>query len=343
MLPVAIDISDSIIRLVALERHGRKWLLPIRAEIPVAPGLIVDGNIQQHNEVVALVKSLVSASGVKSKLIRFALPERHSFVKLYSLDQQKNQSVDEAIRTMLPQDIPYNLDEVYWDWQRIVRSNSLGQPQVLVGAAPKSTVDEYLHLFRDAGLRVAIAELESIAIARAVLGPQPPDDTRILLDLGRSRSTLILVDRGVVQFCSTILYAGRELNQFIADELHITREQAERAKTLFGLDPKRGHGLLRTVLMPHVDALAEAVGKVETYFQEHFVDHRPIATVQLTGSGAMMRNIDTELQQRLQQTVVTAPSWIGQQLRQSNPDLPTDLDYTFTTALGLALHHWLAA
>lgn len=341
MVPVAIDISDSIIRLAVLERHGRSWRLPVRAEIPVPPGAIVDGNIEQHNDVVQLLRTLITAAGVKSKIVYFALPERHTFVKLYSLDPSRNQSPEHYIATVLPQDIPYQLEEVYWDWQRIVRPNSLGQTQLLVGAAPKSTVDEYVQLFRDAGLHLQVAELESVAIARALLGPQPPDDTRILLDLGRSRSTLILVDRGVVQFTSTVRYAGRELNQFIADELRITPEQAERAKSLFGLDPKRGHGLLRQVLLPHIATLADAVSTLETYFQEHFVDHRPITTVQIGGSGALMRGIDHELQQRLNHPVVTAPSWISQQLRQSMSDLPGDIDYTYSTALGLGLAHWL--
>lgn len=340
MTQVAIDISDTIIRLVALERHRRSWKLKVRAEISVPAGLINDGDIKHPDEVSQLLKSLVAAAEIRTREMSITIPEHHTFVKLMSVPADSGKDLAPAIAAELTQHIPYDLAEVYWDWYRVAQPNSLGQPQVLIGAAPRRIVDEYLKLGTLAGLDVTNAEIESIVIARSVLGPQPPDDARIILDLGRTRSTLILVDRGIVQFSSTIRYAGRELNQFIADELHISLEQAERAKTLFGLDPKRGKGLLRQALAPHIDAIADGVANVEEFFQAHFVDHRPISIIQLTGSGALLRNIDVELQTRLDQQVIISPSWIYQQLVKNNPDLPIELGYTYSTVFGLALRSW---
>jgi type IV pilus assembly protein PilM len=337
MLPVAIDISDTLIRLVTLERRGRGLRMHVRADIVVPDGYIVDGDIKQPAAVTELLQSLINAADPKAKSVEVALPERHTFVKLISLPADNTQPLEQAVTTALSQHIPYTPDEVYWDWSKTNRLNSLNQPQALIGAAPKTTVDEYLHLFQSVGLRVDAAEIESVAITRAMFGPQPPNDTRLVLDLGRTRSTIILVDNGVVQMSSTLRYAGRELNQFIADELHITNEQAERAKTLFGLDPKRGKGVLRAVLAPHIDAIADAIADVEAYFQEHFIDHRPITHVHCTGSGALIRGISDELQKRLDQSVIVEPSWAFSTLLQKQPDLPTELGFTYTTVLGLAL------
>lgn len=341
MARIAIDISDTLIRLVSLERSGRKWKLPVRAEIAVPPGYIDDGDIKHPAEVSHLLASLVSASGIRNRSVTFALPERHTFAKLISLPTDAPTDITQAVQQSLVQHIPYDISEVYWDSYSTGRVNSLGQQQILIGAVPKTTVDEYIKLFEGVHLHVDDAEIESLAITRAMLGPQPIDDARIILDLGRTRSTLILVDHGVVHFSSTLRYAGRELNRFIADELQLSDEQAERAKALFGLDPKRGKGLLRSVLAPHIDAIAEGVADVEEFFQEHFVDHRPITTIQVTGSGALLRNIDRELQDRLEQQVVVTPSWIVQQLQKTARNIPPELGYTYTSVLGLALHRWL--
>lgn len=338
MTRFAIDLSDTIVRLTQLERRRRSWRLHLRAEIQVPLGLIDDGDVKKPNEVTQLIKALVSAASIHGHDVSITLPERHTFVKLISVVPESDRRMDEAVSTALTQHIPYALDEVYWDWSRVERPNSLGQPQAIIGAAPRATVDEYLRLFSKAGLRVSMAEIESVVMARAVLGPQPPDEARIIIDLGRTRSTLILVDRGIVQFSSTLRYAGRELNRFIADELHITDQQAERAKVLFGLDPKRGRGLLRSVLAPHIDALGDAVAEVEAFYQEHFVDHRPVTAVQLTGSGALLRGIDDELRERLDQTVIVEPSWIYGQLAVTTRDLPIELGYTYTTVFGLAMN-----
>lgn len=340
MIPVAIDISDTIIRLVALEHRGRAWKIKVQAEIPVPAGLITDGDVQQPEQVVALLKSLVAAADTRAKEVAMSLPERHTFVKLISLPADSRGHLEDTIATALTQHIPYSVDEVYWDWHLIDRKNSLGELQALIGAAPRTTVDEYLGLFGQAGLQVDEAEIESLAVVRALFGPEPPDDTRIVVDLGRTRSTIILVDHGVVQFSSTLRYAGRELNRFISDELHISAEQAERAKTLFGLDPKRGKGLLRTVLAPHIEAIADGINGVENFFQEHYVDHRPVTKIHLTGSGALLRNIDVELQSRLKQEIIINPSWIFTELSKSHHDLAPELGYTYTTVFGLAARPW---
>jgi type IV pilus assembly protein PilM len=243
----------------------------------------------------------------------------------------------------MTQHFPYSPDEVYWDWRRMGRQNSLGQTQVLLGAAPRTTVDEYMHVLTEAGLKVDVAEIESLAIARALLGPTPTDETVIVVDLGRTRSTLILVEHGIVQFSSTLRYAGRELNQFISDELHITSEQADRAKKLFGLDPKRGKGLLRRALLPHIQSIADGIADVESFYQEHYTDHRPIQRILLNGSGALLRGIDTELQTLLDHPVEVTQSWIYEQLRQRDPGLPTDVGFTYTTVFGLALQPFFPA
>lgn len=342
MLTTAIDLSDTIIRLAQLTQHHGKWKLHLRAEISVPIDYIDDGELKHPREVSQLLTSLVKAAGGHGRNVLITLPERHTFVKVIALPASESKNLDEVIATSLTQHIPYDADEVYWDWHQSNHINSLGQTQVLLGAAPRTTVDNYLQLYTNAGLRVTAAEIESVVIARAMLGPMPPNDARIIIDLGRTRSTLILVDSGVVQFSSTLRYAGRELNRFIADELHITDTQAERAKKIFGLDPRRGRGLLRTILLPHMDALSAAVTEVEDFYQEHFIDHQPVTTVQLTGSGALLRGIAPELRQRLEQNVVVQPSWIYQQLVASSPDIPLELGYTYTSAFGLAMNTGLA-
>lgn len=343
MLPVAIDISDTLIRLVALEHRGRSWKLDVRAEIHVPEGVIKDGDVQQAEQLTELVRALVEAADIRVKGVTINLPERHTFVKIINQPEDGGQDLQQAVAGALSQHIPYSPDEVYWDWQRLTQTATQTQPQILIGASPRVTVDQYIDIFFQAGLRVDAAEIESIAIVRALFGPIPPDNARIVIDLGRTRSTLILVDHGIVQFSSTLRYAGRELNSFIADELRISPEQAERAKALFGLDPKRGKGVLQSVLTPHIDAIADAIAEVETFFQEHFPEHPPISKLHLTGSGALLRNIDIELQSRLQQTVVVEPSWIFSELFKVDPELPPELGFTYTTVFGLAARSWLTS
>ncbi|MBI5467313.1 MAG: pilus assembly protein PilM [Candidatus Kerfeldbacteria bacterium] len=337
MASFGLDISDSVLRLAVVEKTRHGWRLPVRAEVELPAGAITDGDIIQPDVVVEATQNLYRAAGVKHFRVAISIPERHTFVKLIAPTNDSGGTTDERIAAAIVQDLPYSIEEVYWDWHDLQKKNSLNQDLYLVGAAPKSTVDSYLKVMKLAGLEVERLEIESLAIARALFGLASPADTRIILDLGRTRSTLILVEHGVVQFTSTVRYAGRELNRFIADELHISEAQAEKAKALFGLDPRKGKGLLRRVLAPHLDVIAETVKKFEQYYTEHFVDHSPVTAVHVTGSGALLLGIREELQRALNHEVVVEPAWVYQQFHQLDDTLPADIGYTFTTAFGLAL------
>lgn len=339
MLPFGLDLSDAMIRLVVLDRRRGVWRMPIRAEIPVPEGLIVDGEIKNPGATVELLHQLLQAAGQKLRQAIVALPERHTFLKQLTVPANQANSLTTAIHDEAGLHIPYAWDDVYHDWILLDRGDNPDHHDILFGAAPKSLVDGYLSVLDQAGIQTVKLEIESLAIARACY---PPGLTgaQLLLDLGRTRSTVILVHDGAVLFSATIRYAGQELNRFIADTLRITPAQAERAKTIFGLDPARGKGVLRKVLLGQLVVLVEKISEVIEYYREHIPNHPPIDVISITGSGATLRGIDQELGALLKQRVELRPAWVFEQLhlpdRQTLPELP----FTYATALGLALENF---
>lgn len=334
-----LDISDSFIRLAVLERRHDQFRLPVRAEIPVPAGAVVDGELREPTQVTALLRQLFDAAGLRDRRPIVSLPERHTFIKLVPLDlnDASPAAVDKALQDVAEQHVPYPLEETTYDWQVLPKRNSLGQLQVLLGVAPKTLVDSYLQVLDQAGLDPLSLGIESIAMARATFRPRQTPGSHILLDLGRSRSTLTLVQDEVVQFSTTVRYAGKDLNHFIRDALGITDQQAEQAKSLFGLDPSRGKGVLRRVLLPQIDTLAKKVQELEDFYNEHYIDHQPIQHVALIGSGAMLRGIDQELGQRLSQPVQLQPTWVYEDLQRRDSSTPAEIGLAYATAIGLAL------
>lgn len=332
-----LDISDAWIRLALLERRGQRLHLPIRGEIPVRAGLIVDGEIQNPQQVSALLKELIKAAGIRNRQAFVSLPERHTFIKMITLPPDHASSITQAVRDEAIHHLPYAWDEVYFDWSILPAAEDQSDVKALIGAAPKTLVDTYLTVLESSEIEPLGMEIESLAIVRATFRQQSMKGASILLDLGRTRSTLILLQNGNVLFSATVRYAGKELNRFIADELKITEEQAERAKHIFGLDEHRGKGLLRKVLGPQLDELVKKIHEVEGFYEEHMVDHEPVHQIILTGSGALMRNIDHELSQRLERPVVIQPSWVFEDLKRGDDQADPTIGLTYTTAFGLSL------
>ncbi|MBI3573324.1 MAG: type IV pilus assembly protein PilM [Candidatus Kerfeldbacteria bacterium] len=339
MTAFGLDISDTLVRLAVLEKRGAQFFLPVRAEITIPPEVIVDGEIRQPTVAAHLLAQLVKASRARTKRAIVSLPERQTFLKLISLPADRGVT-EASVQAEASQHIPFAPGEMYFDWYLLPQKNSLGERQVVIGAAAKTLVDAYLSVLHDAGIETMSIEPESLSLVRAIWQKGQQSDAAIVLDLGRTRSTIILVRDEIVRFSVTVRYAGKDLNRFIADELKISDDQAEKAKKIFGLDPRLGRGVLYKVLSPQMDILAEKIRDVESFYVEHFIDHRPIKEVTLTGSGAMLKGIDQQLSQRLNQTVVIHPSWVYQQLRAHDPSLPIDVGLGYTTAFGLALKNF---
>lgn len=336
MQPFGLDISDAMIRLVVLEKKRQGWRMPIRAEIAVPEGIVTDGEIKNPGTLADLLRQLVAAAGPPARVANVALPERHTFIKQLMVSADQPDALEQAVQTEASQHLPYVWEEVYHDWQALGPPDSDGRRQILFGAAPTSLVDSYLSVLDQAGIEAARLEIESLAVARACL-PDSETGTHLLLDLGRTRSTVILVHRQAVIFSATVRYAGKELNRFIADSLHLTLPQAERAKAIFGLDPERGKGILRKVLAPHVDVLVAKIKDVLAFYQEHVTDHPPISSVGITGSGAMVRGIEQALSTRLERPVVQRAAWVYAKLNLNDRQPAPELPYTYATAFGLAL------
>lgn len=340
--PFGLDISDSLIRLAMIERTRAGWRLAVRGEIAVPKGWIEDGEIRKPDDLNLLIGQLLKAAGPKIKQAVVSLPERHTFLKLITLSDASQNSLAESVKIAASQHLPFAWEEMYCDWAVLPEKNSLRQTQVMVAAAPRSLVDTYISVLSGLNIEPVSYEIESLAIARATLTKEQLRGTYIILDLGRTRSTLMLVQKGIVKFSTTVRYAGNALDEHIAKELNISPTQASKAKTLFGLDPIRGKGILRQVLAPAIDQLAKKVAEAEDFYREHGEEHQPINGILLTGSGALLREIDQELAARLQHSVAAQPAWIVEELGRTDPGIAPDLGFTYANVLGLALQSFVA-
>jgi len=330
MRHLGLDMSDTVIRLVALERHGHHVRLPVHGDIPLPVGAIVDGDILNQEAVVEAIRSLVAAAKPKTKSVSAALPERHSFLKVLPISGDGPIN-DNTVLAEAAQHIPYQIEDVYTSWQLLPSQPT--KRQVLFGASPKEVVDLYLSTLRQAGLDVLRLELESIALTRALL-PEDQSSAVIILDLGTTRSTISLVANGLVRFTTTLRYGGKDLDTYIAESLSISPDQARKAKTLFGLDEQRGKGLLAKVLKPQLELLAKEILKVSTYAQQQLATDG-VSQVYLTGSGALIRGMAEALREHVSVPVNAQPVPLVANLP-SAPDAD-ELSYTYATAIGLAL------
>ena len=111
----AIDISKNTIRLLKLEKQDNAFT--------------INGAIEtKFDEIKALKDINIISSSIKNgmanakpnpiedKEVGFSIPEEESFIKILNID---NSMPKDKIPSLIEKEIPYSLDEIYWDYKEL--------------------------------------------------------------------------------------------------------------------------------------------------------------------------------------------------------------------------------
>src|SRR3990167_7279696 len=103
--------------------------------------------------------------------------------------------------------IPLTIDKVYLDFQEIDSGKEdTNHLDLLVNVMPKSIADSYVSCFKKASLVPCILEVESQAIARALLKGNE-GRAFVLLNLGQDNTSFIIASGNAIRFTSSIPFS----------------------------------------------------------------------------------------------------------------------------------------
>jgi type IV pilus assembly protein PilM len=338
---LGLDISDRSIKAVQFKPTlaGKLELVGL-ASADLAAGVIIDGEIKQVEPLVrAITEMMIKPNFGKfnTSYVVASLPEGKTFIKVIDIPPMSTDEIPQAVKWEAEHHIPIPIDETYWDWQQVGHqaSNNARLP-ILLGVVPRAIVDSYNTALSQARLVPIAMEIEAVPIARSLLPAEPnPDEAVMIIDIGATQTSLVVVDHGTIQFTVSLPISGRKITETIATTLNLNESQAEKAKIVCGLDPKKCHDAMGQILYKVMDELVRRIGEAVIFYREHFPTGHQLNQVILCGGGANFKFIDQHLADKLHLKVSRGNPW--RNLEPSpTPLKPSEL-IGYTTAIGLAL------
>ncbi len=343
-----LDIGDLSIKLVQLKRHhplnkARYFSVETIRTAHLMPGCIVNGEIQQPEIVRKKILHLLSKEGgqkaLKSPWVVASLPESKTFLKLIEIPTPETELTFDDISFYATKHLPFDLNEAYLDWQIIPDENKASKMcQVLIGGVPKSLADTYTYLFEAAGLNPLALELESVAIARTMITELKDYSGigRAILNIGATRSNIIIYDKNSIQFSATIAFSGELVTTALAEGLGIHYEEAEKIKIENGVVYDKKNPKYLNIVDAQVDRLVEEIKRILSFYKDHFADTNPITHITICGGFALFKNLDSVLSHKLHISSHPGNAWKNvSSLPVSDETKAQGL--TLPCALGLAL------
>lgn len=222
------------------------------------------------------------------------LPESNCFVRVIHVAPMTDSEIDAAVPFEAESYIPIPVDQVYLDWKRLGEVN--GRVELLLVASPKDFVDKVLKAVDLAGLTPVSVEVQSEALARSVV-PVGSRETLLIADMKAARTDLIMVERGSIQFTSTIPIAGQSLTEAIAKGLELQPKRAEEIKTQAGFANTTEYPNLKMLLLPVLQNLVNEIKQVLTFHDQHSTEK--VTRVLLVGGAARLAHVVEFVQEAL--------------------------------------------
>lgn len=350
-----LDISDLSIKFVKLAKKKKFLSLSAFGEAKLSPGIIEGGTIKDEKALtLAIQDALAGVHGkqISAKYVAASLPEEKAFLQVIQMPRMKIEELQKAVYFEAENYIPLPIGTVYLDFQIVPPViNHLDHTDVLIAALPKTIVDSYLSCLEKAGLKPLALEVESLAIARALVPNGISPTPVLLIDLGETRTSIIIFSGRSVRLTGSIPVSSQKLTEIISRALKINLAEAEKLKLKYGLsltgknrEEKESRKIFDALVPPLVD-LKEQIKKYLDYYQFHAGhEHtssgtRTIQQIYLCGGGANLLGLADFLSLELQIPTELGNPWINilPSPIKEVPELRYKESLKYATALGLAL------
>ncbi|HBI34278.1 MAG TPA: hypothetical protein DEA43_02030 [Candidatus Moranbacteria bacterium] len=337
-----LDLSDLSVKIVNLESDGTSEYVASYATVMLANGAIVDGEIQQKDQVVAAIKKAVEIAGpekIKTKKVICSLPETKAFLRIVSIPQMSDDELNEAVKWEMEANIPLTLDQVYYDWQVIPAELLFEKNKVnlLVVAIAKAAVDQTIEVLELAGLEPVGLEIESIAQARSLLLEKNEKETILIVDIGDRRTSFSVTKGGVPCFTSSIPLCGQSLTDVISKGMNIGFEEAEKIKLSYGIGDDFKNDTLFKSVKPVLENFSQEIERSIDFFVTGLKYSDSIDKIIICGGGANTKGIVPYLSKKLGREIQLGNPWINMNLGKNLPIIEKGHSLQFSTAVGLAL------
>ncbi len=348
---LGIDLGTASIKVVELANVGGQAKLVTYgfAELPVEE---IKFNV--HDKIDQSAKTLeqiCKQARVTSRKAVAALPTFSVFSSVLTLPIMSEKEVGEALTYEAKKIVPLPLDEMILDW-KILKKQAASKPavaapkekipsrmekniRVLLTAAPKNLVKQYLDIFSKANIELLSLETEAFALGRSLLGSET--DIVLVADIGALTTDIVIIEDHIPVFNRSIDVGGVTVTKAIAQSLNIDQNRAEQFKRDVGIVSE---GSASTIGVPNAikDSIAPVINEIKYSLSLYQSDsNRSIEKIIITGGSAFLPNVVEYLENIFQLKVVAGDPWSQVSYPLELKGVLEDIAPRFVTAIGLAL------
>ncbi len=295
---LGIDIGSYAAKAIRLGniKNGRASLLGLGiSQLPGEEVLSWEDNPAPARVAISqAMKNLVSQAGLSGKYVSTSISGDSVIVKKIIMPIADGESLRAAVMEEAEHYIPFALSEVNISYHVLESSPRENQMTVLLVAAKKSVIQNYMEAISLAKLKPAVIDIDGLALFNAYdfLHPGQRDNVA-LVDIGANKLNITVLARGLPMTIKDETGGGRYLTDEIAAGLDIDPADAEAVK--FGSLDAPDQGRAMEIVDRAVCNWIASIERVLDAARSEDPSYRP-AAMYLSGGTSLMRGLPEEFE-----------------------------------------------
>ena len=228
-------------------------------------GLVFEGEVVDVDGLAAELKTFWKESGFTGKRFSLGVANQKIVVRTMEFPIIDAKELRAAIEFQAQEAIPIPLEDAILDFQvlaTVPSEDGAGRQKVLIVAAQRDMVAQFIEAAKKAGLTVDGIDLQAFALMRAVappvafvdMGAPQGADAAALVNIGSGITNLVVAVNGLPQFTRVINIGYEGLVKALVDNRGLSSGEADALRIMVGLsggDPPVGDLEASTVAEIH--------------------------------------------------------------------------------------------
>lgn len=296
---IGLDIGSSSVKFVELRKGKERPVLRQLGLAHLFPETIVEGAIIDRHDLINTIKRLSSKFHIKNRKVAISVSGTPVIVKRVTLSYMTEEELDETIGWEAEKYLSFDISEANIDYHIISSDEENNRLEVLIAAAKKEMIEEYLSIVTEAGLNVKVVDIDSFAVGNAYTFSHESieNETLILVDIGASLMNLNIVSSGETIFTRDVAIGGHNFTEDIQKQTGNTFEEAERLKRGLKRDSDQ-KTIVDNVIDAAMTSVSDEISKSINFYNTTF-GRNEVSKIVISGGTALMEGLTQHIQESI--------------------------------------------
>lgn len=304
---MGVDISSTGIKLVELGRVRGGFELKSMAVVPLPRDAIVENTIIDSMAVSQALLDAMEIARPSTRNVAFVVSGNAVIIRTVTMPTMTEFELETQIEFEADQHIPYDIDDVYLDFQilgKVLEDDT--QMEVVLAACKREVIEDYQLVLNEAGLTPTCVDCAVFTLENAAellpdeTGQEASDAlvdsrdvrTHALVNIGANLININILQNGQMAFVRDQFYGSNNLTEEIQKAHGISYQAADQMKqeNFSGIKTEALEGF-------YVGLTSELVRSLDFYTASH-AEH-PVQRLLLSGGSSLIPGLANELEQRL--------------------------------------------